>query len=320
IFFSSEASIRKLVSQQIQQAADRIRPSLTRSEQEELSREEQQRTQLLNNMLSLARSQRAQLEHNMEIWKDFCQTMDKVRSVLARSQYTDEPVTSLAGLHFDILKITHDLNDIQNQQVEIDLLNERGRDITRQADHSNRQNVEKQLSNINREWNDLLSGLESRRDTLRKLAQHWDEFESKWQAFAFIISENEEKTKHIDTVVHSKESKHTIQELLSEVEGQRSLLDELLFLSGTYLMAFNETTSQMMDQVTDSYKKLVELLRSKLSKAEEEWKTLESIETSIGSIQDKLKDSQVGETLDSWQRFLAVPKPVDTKRPFISSL
>ncbi|KAJ9581416.1 hypothetical protein L9F63_023404, partial [Diploptera punctata] len=91
------------------------------------------------------------------------------------------------------------------------------------------------------------------------------EFESKWQAFAFIISENEEKTKHIDTVVHSKESKHTIQELLSE----------------------------MMDQVTDSYKKLVELLRSKLSKAEEEWKTLESIETSIGSIQDKLKDSQV---------------------------
>ncbi|KAJ9597060.1 hypothetical protein L9F63_027050, partial [Diploptera punctata] len=113
IFFSSEASIRKLVSQQIQQAADRIRPSLTRSEQEELSREEQQRTQLLNNMLSLARSQRAQLEHNMEIWKDFCQTMDKVRSVLARSQYTDEPVTSLAGLHFDILKITHDLNDIQ---------------------------------------------------------------------------------------------------------------------------------------------------------------------------------------------------------------
>ncbi|KAJ9596214.1 hypothetical protein L9F63_027163, partial [Diploptera punctata] len=125
-------------------------------------------------MLSLARSQRAQLEHNMEIWKDFCQTMDKVRCVLARSQYTDEPVTSLAGLHFDILKITHDLNDIQNQQAEIDLLNERGRDITRQADHSNRQNVEKQLSNINREWNDLLSGLESRRDTLTKLAQHWD--------------------------------------------------------------------------------------------------------------------------------------------------
>ncbi|KAJ9596010.1 hypothetical protein L9F63_012831, partial [Diploptera punctata] len=63
-----------------------------------------------------------------------------------------------------------------NQQAEIDLLNERGRDITRQADHSNHENVEKQLSNINREWNDLLSGLQSRRDTLTKLAEHWDPF------------------------------------------------------------------------------------------------------------------------------------------------
>lgn len=112
IFFSSEASIRELVSQQIQQAADRIWPSLTGSEQEELSREQQQHTQLLKNTLNSARSRRAQLEQDAEIWRDYCLTVDKVKSVLARTQFSDEPVTSLAGLHFNIQKITHALNDI----------------------------------------------------------------------------------------------------------------------------------------------------------------------------------------------------------------
>jgi hypothetical protein len=53
-------------------------------------------------------------------------------------------------------------------------LNERGREITRQSDLANRESIEKQLRNINEEWNDLVSGLENRRDTLTKLAQHWE--------------------------------------------------------------------------------------------------------------------------------------------------
>lgn len=53
-------------------------------------------------------------------------------------------------------------------------MNERGREITRQSDLANRESIEKQLRNINEEWNDLVSGLENRRDTLTKLAQHWE--------------------------------------------------------------------------------------------------------------------------------------------------
>lgn len=113
IFFSTEPKTKELVSTQIQHAADKIWPSLTPSEQEELSREQQQHTQLLKNTLNSAKSQRAQLEQDAEMWKDYCQNLDKVKSVLARSQFTDEPVTTLAGLHFNIQKITHALNDIQ---------------------------------------------------------------------------------------------------------------------------------------------------------------------------------------------------------------
>ena len=113
IFFSTEASMKELVSISIQQAADKIWSSLTPNEQEELSREQQQHTQLLKNTLNSAKSERAQLEQDAEVWKDYCQMLDKVKAVIARTKFVDEPVCTLAGLHFNTQKISHALNDIQ---------------------------------------------------------------------------------------------------------------------------------------------------------------------------------------------------------------
>nr|CAD7605236.1 unnamed protein product [Timema genevievae] len=309
MFFSTEPAMKELVSQQIQQAADHIWPSLTGVEQEELSREQQQLTQLLKNTLNSAKSRRAQLEQDTEMWQDYRAALAKVRGVLARSEFNDEPVTSLAGLHFNIQKLTHGLNDIQvlikmfyifgqdctilscvqilvravpsclvfkswswlyhpvlcsnpgqdctilscvqilvraTQQPEIDLLNERAQDITKQADSSNKDLIEQEIGNANKEWMDL-------------------EFETKWQAFESLVVGNEEKSRHIDLVVRSKsqiiEVKQTIQDLLNEVEGHKSLHEEVLFLSGTvltYLTAFSESSAQLLkvklDHLTDIYK------------------------------------------------------------------
>lgn len=113
IYFGSEASMRELVSQQIQQAADKIWPSLNTSEQEELSGEQQQHTQLLKNTLNLAKSYRARLEQGAETWRVYSQTLEKVRVVIARTKFIDEPVSTLAGLQFNIQKIIHALNDIK---------------------------------------------------------------------------------------------------------------------------------------------------------------------------------------------------------------
>nr|CAD7570990.1 unnamed protein product [Timema californicum] len=246
MFFSTEPAMKELVSQQIQQAADHIWPSLTGVEQEELSREQQQLTQLLKNTLNSAKSRRAQLEQDTEMWRDYRDALAKVRGVLARSEFNDEPVTSLAGLHFNIQKLTHGLNDIQMKQPEIDLLNERAQDITKQADSSNKDLIEQEIGNANKEWMDL-------------------EFETKWQAFESLVVGNEEKSRHIDLVVRSKsqiiEVKQTVQELLNEVEGHKSLHEEVLFLSGTvltYLTAFSEPSAQLLkvklDHLTDTYK------------------------------------------------------------------
>lgn len=105
--------MRELVSQQIQQAADKIWPSLNTAEQEELSAEQQQHTQLLKNTLNTAKSQKARLEQGAETWRDYTQTLERVKAVIARSKFTDEPVTTLAGLQFNIQKIVHALNNIQ---------------------------------------------------------------------------------------------------------------------------------------------------------------------------------------------------------------
>lgn len=113
IFFSSEQPMKELVAHQMQQAADKIWPSLIAPEQEELSKEQQEKNQLLKNTLNSAKSRQAQLEQDVEIWKDYCQLAEKMLAILDRSKFTEEPVSNYAGLQFNIQKIEHALNDIQ---------------------------------------------------------------------------------------------------------------------------------------------------------------------------------------------------------------
>lgn len=117
IFFSSEGAMKELVSQTIQQAADKIWPSLTPYEQEELSREQQQHTQLLKNTLNSAKSQKAQLEQDAEVWRDYCQSLKKVKGLIACTKFIDEPASTLGALHFNMQKISHVLNDFQVSNI-----------------------------------------------------------------------------------------------------------------------------------------------------------------------------------------------------------
>lgn len=55
----------------------------------------------------------ARLEQDAEVWRDFQQSLDKVRATLSRAQFTDEPVNNLAGVHFNIQKINHAHTDTE---------------------------------------------------------------------------------------------------------------------------------------------------------------------------------------------------------------
>ncbi|XP_064211053.1 muscle-specific protein 300 kDa isoform X18 [Tribolium castaneum] len=281
IFFSTEGNMKELVSVNLQQVADKIWPSLTPYEQEELSREQQYNTQLLKNTLNSAKSQKAQLEQDAEIWKDYCQTLDKVKAVIARTKFTDEPVTTLAGLHFNIQKISHALNDIQNQQLELDLLLERSNEIIKHADDRNKLKTQEQTSQVSDEWTSLVSNLENRRGTLTKLAQVWETFEGRWQHFESLLSGVEERAKHVDNVVRSKEhviaTNNSILELQSEAESLKKFRDEVFELSENVLLFLKECSqtsatalNEKLKQLRETYQRLLDSLDAKLQKTEDD--------------------------------------------------
>ncbi|XP_044734627.1 nesprin-1 [Chrysoperla carnea] len=299
IFFSSENAMKELVSQKLQQAADTIWPSLTASEQEELGAEHQAHNQLLKNTLNLAKSRRAQLEQDAEIWKDYCQILDKVRHAIALSQFTDEPVTTLAGLHFNIQKISHALNDIQNQQLDVDLLNERASEIMKQADSSNRERIQRETADVTSEWTTLISSLEARRDVLSSLASRWEEFEALWQAFESALISCEEKSKHVDTVVRSQphiiEAHNTLKTLLAETESLKPQYDEVVALSGTILVFLREcsessatTLSAKLQQLQDQYTRLLDTLKEKINTTNSEVDYIDSTLKNIDNFEQQL--------------------------------
>nr|XP_050869210.1 muscle-specific protein 300 kDa [Vespula vulgaris] len=307
IYFSTESSIRELVSQQIQQAADKIWPSLNSSEQEELSAEQQQHTQLLKNTLNTARSQRARMEQGAETWRDYSQTLERVRAVIARTRFTDEPVTTLAGLQFNIQKITHALNDIQNQQFELDLLNERGREVLHLANPRNKKKIEDQLSEITTEWKELVSGLEGRRDALEALSRHWEELETRYSHVETRLNAIEEKSKLIDTVVRSKQHLQDISKALNEsitdADKLRPATEEIQTLAGpvlVYLAAFTQAPACALEEriknLQKSVESLVGSLREKSKKAEEDLKELENTESEIERLRKDLNEARSSAT------------------------
>lgn len=90
----------------------------------------------------------------------------------------------------------------------MDLLNERGQEVLRLADINNKKMIESQLSEINSEWRELVSGLEGRRDALEALSRHWEDLEAQWTLIETRLTVTEEKNKFIDTVVRSKQHLH----------------------------------------------------------------------------------------------------------------
>lgn len=112
-FFGNEAPIKELVHRKIQEAVDKIWPTLNLTEQEELSYEVAEHKTTLKRILDAAKRQRNQLEENLSTWKQYQQLLEKIKGILSRAQVTEEPVTNLAGLQFNLQKTMHALNDLK---------------------------------------------------------------------------------------------------------------------------------------------------------------------------------------------------------------
>lgn len=110
----------------------------------------------------------------------------------------------------------------QSHQGELDLLNEKAREILRQADPVNRSKIEQQNTDINKDWSNLLNNLENRREALSTLAQHWEDFDNKYLAFESQVTRLDERSRHVDPVVRSRrqleDTKNVIQVIHIDVQ------------------------------------------------------------------------------------------------------
>lgn len=112
-FNTSEPEMKDLVGKRMQDIVDKIWPSLAESEQEELSKDHQKHNQLLKNTLNSAKSRQAQLEQDLDIWKDFCQLVEKIKAILDKNDIEDEAVATVDELRVHLENLNRAKSDLE---------------------------------------------------------------------------------------------------------------------------------------------------------------------------------------------------------------
>lgn len=110
--FSDEKRLHDLVSIEIHKAGQSIWPSLNSDDQEIISKSHQECTQLLRNTLNTAKSLEAKLTQALELSGLFKDSLAGAQSILQRVRFSDDPVSTLGGLRFNIEKLEQALRDI----------------------------------------------------------------------------------------------------------------------------------------------------------------------------------------------------------------
>lgn len=111
------------------------------------------------------------------------------------------------------------------QQNELDILNELSQQIVNRADQYNRDRVQKETGDANRQWAANTSLLETLRENLVQLQQQWDQLESILQELEVKSNLLLEKDRGLDLVVHSRdqtEAKKHIVEVSERLRVWRS--------------------------------------------------------------------------------------------------
>lgn len=104
---------------------------------------------------------------------------------------------------------------VQSQQGELDSLNQKAQEILREADITNRGQIEQENTQINRDWKGFITNLENRVEALAGLAQHWEDFDKRINTFENQLTRLDERQRNVDQVVrsrrHLEDTKNVVQ-------------------------------------------------------------------------------------------------------------
>uniref|UniRef100_A0A182M0P0 Uncharacterized protein n=1 Tax=Anopheles culicifacies TaxID=139723 RepID=A0A182M0P0_9DIPT len=130
------------------------------------------------------------------------------------------------------------------QHNELDILNELSQKIVNRADQYNRDRVQKENADANRQWASNASLLENLRENLVQLQQQWDQLESILQELEVKSNLLLEKDRGLDLVVHSRDQteakKHIVENLLEDKSALGQLNTKANALAKTLIKALRE--------------------------------------------------------------------------------
>uniref|UniRef100_A0A2A4K817 Calponin-homology (CH) domain-containing protein n=1 Tax=Heliothis virescens TaxID=7102 RepID=A0A2A4K817_HELVI len=261
-FNTSEPSMKDLVGKRMQDIVDKIWPSLAASEQEELSKDHQKHNQLLKNTLNSAKSRQAQLEQDLEIWKDFCQLVDKIKAILDKNDIQDEPVTSVDALRLHLEKLNHATNDLENQQPLLDVVRERARELCSGADAASGERVEQRTRELADRWNVACEGLAKRAATADQQLHRWNQLLDAQRTLGAAITAASDRLRQLDanpsTRRRAVDTRHALQELQSEVSSLEDSRDELLEHADFVVNILKPHSKDVANDTERNVKELVE--------------------------------------------------------------
>lgn len=120
--FFSDQTVYDLVTKKIKQSIDKIRPSLTSQQNDVLILEQQSFIKDLENIMNSAKTIQKQFEEKYSLLKEYRNVVDKVSSILDHCKYTEDPIQNVAGLYYNVEKITLKQNDLFVSITKINLL------------------------------------------------------------------------------------------------------------------------------------------------------------------------------------------------------
>ncbi|CAK1540777.1 unnamed protein product [Leptosia nina] len=299
-FSASEPEMKDLVGKRMQDIVDKIWSSLTPSEQEELSKEHQKNTQLLKNTLNSAKSRQAQLEQDLEIWKDFCQLVEKIKAILDKNEIVEEPVTSVDALRLHLEKLNHAKNDLENQQPLLDVVRERARELSSGADAASGERVEHRTRELAERWNIACEGLAKRAATTDSQLHRWTQLLDSQRSLASSITAASDRLRQLDanpsTRRRAVDTRHALQELQAEVSSLEESRDDLLEHADFVVSLLTPHSQQLaqdtrtgVQELVEAYEKLRQTLAARLEEIDKIVSEFDRVSENIEKLRQQIE-------------------------------
>lgn len=171
--YFSDVSLQETHMTEMQKMASQIRPTLKEGQILMLDSGIDTLQKELSEVLNLADKVISETEINCNLWKDYLELLNKVMDVLKIPVPIEQPVTVMS-LKSSIKRLSNHLQDCQKNQTLINELNDKARDLDRKASKASSELINRQLSNINSQWQEHLCQVENELSALTDILNQWE--------------------------------------------------------------------------------------------------------------------------------------------------